>query len=142
VPIGVCLYRNVNIVIALLAIWKAGAAYVPLDPDHPQHRMSEMVGEAGVSMVLTQESLADQVGAAGARAIVLEPDLALVSGQVDSAPAVQVTAQHAAYVLYTSGSTGRPKGVVISHAGIANRIDWVSGHTVCPRATGCCRRRR
>src|ERR1022692_4196697 len=123
-PVGVCLRRSAEQVIALLAIWKAGAAYVPLDPDHPRDRTRWVLAQTGASVVLTEESLADLVQVAGVRLLVLAPELAVAKDCSPSDPVIGVDAENAAYVLYTSGSTGRPKGVVISHGGIANRIDW------------------
>src|SRR5215469_3444687 len=110
-PAGVCLRRGVEQVVASLAIWKAGGAFVPLDPDHPRDRTRWMLAQAGASVVLTEESLADLVGVAGVRLVILTPDLAVAKDCGSGDPAVGVTAENAAYVLYTSGSTGRPKGV-------------------------------
>ena len=123
-PVGVCLHRSAEQVIALLAVWKAGAAYVPLDPDHPRDRTQWVLAQTGACVVLTEESLAGLVQAAGVRLVVLASDLAVTKECSPRDPAIGVDAENAAYVLYTSGSTGRPKGVVISHGGIANRIDW------------------
>ncbi|MET9519175.1 amino acid adenylation domain-containing protein [Streptomyces sp. NPDC002994] len=124
-PVGVCLRRGARLVIALLAVWKAGAGYVPLDPGHPAPRTAGILADTGAVVALTEDGPADRIGVDGVRRVVLDAGLNALRGLPARAPDVDVTAGHCAYVLYTSGSTGRPKGVVISHAGIGNRIAWV-----------------
>lgn len=119
-PVGVFQRRGAHLVESLLAIWKAGGAYVPLDPDQPPARSRAIVTETGIRVVLAHPSAGDP------RTL---GDVALLdAGAPDSGPcemkAVEVTGDNAAYVIYTSGSTGRPKGVVITHDGIANRVQW------------------
>ncbi|MCX5410112.1 amino acid adenylation domain-containing protein (plasmid) [Streptomyces sp. NBC_00335] len=124
VPVAVCLPRGHELVTALLAVWKAGAAYVPLDPEQPPARLAWLVKDTGAAVAITSADAADAVLAAGARPVVpaeLGETLAVLP---DHAPETGPDPANAAYVLYTSGSTGRPKGVVVPHAGIANRIDW------------------
>ena len=123
--VGVCLPRGVNLVVALLAVWRAGAAYLPVDPAHPSLRVSAMLRSAGVELTLAQ-SVTDIAGA-GTRTIALDRDLTVANGYPDSAPPTPATADNAAYVLHTSGSTGTPKPVVVHHAGIANHIRWTAG---------------
>lgn len=123
-PVAVCLPRGHELVTALLAVWKAGAAYVPLDPEQPPARLAWLVKDTGAAVAITSADAADAVLAAGARPVVpaeLGETLAVLP---DHAPETGPDPANAAYVLYTSGSTGRPKGVVVPHAGIANRIDW------------------
>ncbi|MFI6096987.1 amino acid adenylation domain-containing protein [Lentzea sp. NPDC051213] len=107
--VGVRMRRGADLVVALLGIWKAGAAYVPLDPEHPEERFAAILADTGCELVLTAQSLQSFVDE---------------SGEVAASAA---TAGDAAYVIYTSGSTGKPKGVVITHAGIANRVGWTVG---------------
>lgn len=102
---GISMERSPQWIAAVLAVWKAGAAYVPLDPALPPERLSFMVKDAGLDVLLTQEEL---------RAA-LPPD---VSNLEDMA-----TPRDAAYVIYTSGSTGRPKGVVVEHRGLSNTAE-------------------
>ncbi len=135
VPVGVCLERSVEMVVALLGVLKAGGAYVPLDPDYPAARLAMMLEEARAPIVLTQRRLwaalakpapASQGGAEPGRAIVcLAEAWSEVARQADDSPAVEVAADHLAYVIYTSGSTGRPKGVMSSHGAIVNRLRWM-----------------
>ncbi|GAA3945071.1 non-ribosomal peptide synthetase [Actinoplanes auranticolor] len=119
-PVAVRLPRGTGLVVALLAIWKAGGVYVPLDPEHPAARTAEVLAGTRASVLVSDVDKAE----AGIRTLVLDPALELLRDRPVARPDVQVTAEHAAYVLYTSGSTGRPKGVVITHGGIANRVAW------------------
>jgi amino acid adenylation domain-containing protein len=120
--VGVCLPRSTDLAVALLAVWQAGAAYVPLDPNHPRERTGWVLQDTGAAVVLTERSLVGLVEAEGVRPLLLdELDL---SGFPAEPPAVRHTPQSLAYVIYTSGSTGRPKGVAVTHGGIANRVAW------------------
>jgi len=108
--VGLRLERSPELVEALLGILKAGAAYVPLDPGSPAGRLSWMVEDAGLSLLLTGGWLADH-------------GEAISSQSADDPPSAAGPAD-LAYVLYTSGSTGRPKGVMIPHRGLANYLLW------------------
>jgi amino acid adenylation domain-containing protein len=113
--VGLCVERSPMMVVAILGILKAGAAYVPLDPVYPPERLALLVADSAVALVLSERGLAARVAAA-ARVVLLDdlgPALARQSAADPCAPTVP---GHAAYVVYTSGSTGRPKGVVVSHA--------------------------
>ncbi|MET7643285.1 amino acid adenylation domain-containing protein [Streptomyces sp. NPDC005426] len=118
-PVGVLLPRGIDLVVALLAVWRAGAAYLPMDPGHPAARISGLTEQTGLALVVTDHAGRDLVTAAGATPV-LTDGLAPVAGFRPAA----VEPGDAAYVMHTSGSTGRPKGVVIDHAGIANRVLW------------------
>ncbi|GAA1894344.1 hypothetical protein GCM10009837_15390 [Streptomyces durmitorensis] len=120
--IGVCLPRGIDLVVSLLAVWKSGAAYVPLDPEHPWERSAWVLKDTGADLVVVDDSLSAQVSGTGARPVA--PTCA-AGPDSPAGPASDVPGEQAAYILYTSGSTGRPKGVVVSHAGIANRVSWV-----------------
>ncbi|HVS00968.1 MAG TPA: amino acid adenylation domain-containing protein, partial [Thermoanaerobaculia bacterium] len=119
--VGVLLERSCELLISLLGILKAGAAYVPLDPDHPADRLAFQDRDAGLRLILTRDGLADRLPGAEDRFLFLESD-APVDGDLVEVP---VDPDNPAYVLYTSGSTGRPKGAVISHRAIANRLLWM-----------------
>ncbi|MFJ9877788.1 non-ribosomal peptide synthetase [[Kitasatospora] papulosa] len=123
-PVGVCLQRGTRLVVTLLAVWKAGAGYVPLDPAHPVRRTTALLAETAAVVAVTEEALRDRVAVDGVRQVLLD-DGPIAPGSPAGPPEVDITSEDCAYVLYTSGSTGRPKGVVISHAGIGNRIAWV-----------------
>ncbi len=102
--VAVSLPRTVDLVVALLAVLKSGAAYVPIDPDHPRSRIDHILSDARPALVLDTDLLAVADAAPGA----------------ESAPAVRILPDSIAYVIYTSGSTGNPKGVAVSHAALAN----------------------
>jgi amino acid adenylation domain-containing protein len=129
--VGVMMERSTEMVVSLLAIVKAGAAYVPLDPAYPQERLAFMLADAGVEVLLTQLYLSDRLAAATSldapsfTTLYLDPELAEVAHHSTANPDVAVKAENAAYMIYTSGSTGRPKGVVNTHGGIVNRLLWM-----------------
>ncbi|MBM9623345.1 amino acid adenylation domain-containing protein [Streptomyces zhihengii] len=123
--VAVALPRSPRLVVALLAVMKAGAAYLPLDADHPRDRIAHMLADSGARTVLTDLGTAgDLPEAPGVRRIVLDDPAtgaALAAG--DPAPlGLDVPLGRAAYVIYTSGSTGRPKGVVVPHDGVGSLI--------------------
>ncbi|MFF9023615.1 amino acid adenylation domain-containing protein [Streptomyces eurythermus] len=127
-PVGVLLPRGPDLVVTLLAVWRAGAAYLPLDPGHPSARLSGLVGQTGLTLVVTDRAGHARVTAAGATAVRADapaPPGGTLPGQGGARAAAEPGG--AAYVMHTSGSTGRPKGVVIDHAGLANRVGWAIG---------------
>lgn len=119
VLVGVCMERTPDLLVALLAVLKAGGAYLPLDPAYPRERLGFMLSDAAVPVLLTQSHLTDRLPEHGAQVIC---DLA-VDGP-DTNPAPQAGPQNLAYVIYTSGSTGRPKGAMIDHRGLVNYLWW------------------
>ena len=121
--VAVCAERGVAFVAALLAAWKTGAAYVPLDPAHPPARIAGILDEAGCAALLTSRDLAKRIAPGGTAVICLEEDPAAEEmPQVDAS--LLPAPEDRAYVIYTSGSTGRPKGVAITHHGLANLVMW------------------
>ncbi|WP_069885774.1 amino acid adenylation domain-containing protein [Streptomyces luteocolor] len=119
--IGLCLRRGPELVAAVLGVWKAGAAYVPLDPDYPAERLSYMFGDSGASVLLTESDLTDGLTLPDAARVVRvdeDPRLAAAATR----PPRTARAHNLAYVIYTSGSTGRPKSVMIEHGGVVNRL--------------------
>ncbi|MFP3989073.1 amino acid adenylation domain-containing protein [Streptomyces sp. E11-3] len=125
--VGVGLERGVDLVVALLGVWRAGAAYVPLDPGQPPARLSGLVRESGARLVLAGPALEGAVRDAGACRIGPEdvPDT-VPADLPDTAPFGHPgpDPDGAAYAVFTSGSTGKPKAVVVTHAGITNRVGW------------------
>ena len=124
--VGLCAERSLSQLVGLLAVLKAGAAYVPLDPTQPEARLDEVIAEAGIGWVLCQEELLEQFGFEGCTRVPLEGVLAtrLYGEAADANPAASVDGSDLAYVLYTSGSTGRPKGVEVTHAAV---LDYCGG---------------
>ncbi|WP_327028805.1 amino acid adenylation domain-containing protein [Micromonospora sp. NBC_01740] len=131
--VGVYLRRGVDLVVALLGVWRAGGAYLPLDPAHPVDRRRWIVADTGVDVVLTQTDLRDGALAGPSHVVCLDADRARIAAGPDTAPAIRIDPDNAAYVIYTSGSTGRPKGVVVTHGAIGNRVAWtVRQHGLSP----------
>ena len=120
--VAVALERSLELPLALLAILRAGAAYLPLDPDHPPERISRILAMAQPVTVITSPDLAHILPANAPRLLV--GDFATTG----AAPTVPAEASNMAYVIYTSGSTGEPKGVVIEHQAIVNRLLWMREH--------------
>jgi amino acid adenylation domain-containing protein len=120
--VGVRIPRGENLVVAILALWKAGASYIPIDPVLPPQRVREMMQSAGATLLLTDAAHAADAGA-------LAPAVLVCDGAEDAArplpqdnPDVMVSMYDLAYVLFTSGSTGKPKGAMVEHVGMLNNI--------------------
>jgi amino acid adenylation domain-containing protein len=118
--VGICLERSANMVVALLAVMKAGGAYVPIDPAFPPDRQQFMLQDSEARVLLTQESLLDDLPSHGADVIVLDRDADIIAAAPHQPPPCAATPEDLAYVIYTSGSTGRPKGVEIPHRALVN----------------------
>ncbi|HEY0637111.1 MAG TPA: amino acid adenylation domain-containing protein [Pseudonocardiaceae bacterium] len=121
--VGICLDRGVELIVAMLGVLKAGAAYVPLDPEHPRERWRYALADTAAGIVVTQPRYAEALTELAAIPQVLLTGTPL-TGQPDTAPAVRIDPLSLAYVMYTSGSTGRPKGVLISHEGLIHYLWW------------------
>ncbi len=124
---GIALERSAELVVGVLGILKAGAAYLPLDPDYPPGRLAQMLADAGAAPVLTTAALQGRLPAGAAPLVLLDSDdiraaVARPSGHdpTNAERTCPLRPGHPAYVIYTSGSTGTPKGVVVTHAGIPN----------------------
>lgn len=113
--VGVFLERSLDSLIGLLAILKAGAVYVPLDPAEPRERLNLILTDARPALVLTESRLAERLGAFDLPLTVIDELKSALHGRSDADPDVRITGTDAAYTIYTSGSTGVPKGVVIEH---------------------------
>ncbi|WP_428953252.1 amino acid adenylation domain-containing protein [Streptomyces sp. cg35] len=123
--VGVCLPRGAELIAALLGVWQAGAAYLPLDVGHPHERLRSLITQAGADLVVTTGALRGPLGEDGPRAVTTE-ELSAADEGAEAGPADTVTVDPSslAYTIFTSGSTGAPKGVQITHEGIAGRIAW------------------
>jgi amino acid adenylation domain-containing protein len=123
--VGVFMERSLEMVIGLYGILKAGAAYVPLDPEYPPERVGFMLEDTQVPVLLTQQRLVASLPEHGAKLICLDSDWATIANESIDNPIGGATAENLAYLIYTSGSTGRPKGVMNTHRGICNRLLWM-----------------
>lgn len=122
--VGVCLDRGPDLVVALLGVWYAGGAYVPIDPSHPVDRVRFLLDDSGAAVVLTASSAAEAVAGGYDGPIVL---LDQQRAELEQRPALKpagVDPDGLAYVIYTSGTTGRPKGVMVTHRGLSNYLAW------------------
>jgi amino acid adenylation domain-containing protein len=120
VLVGVCLGRTPDLVVALLAVLKAGGAYVPLDPSFPEARLSFMLEDANVPVLITEQDRRDQLPTGEARVVCVDSPWEWPEGEGETPGPVALSAKNLAYVIYTSGSTGRPKGVQVTHGALAN----------------------
>jgi amino acid adenylation domain-containing protein len=114
--VGICLERSLEMIVGLLAILKAGGAYVPLDPEYPSERLSFMLEDAQLSVLLTQQTLGENLPQHQASIICLDNDWEKIAENSHSNLENTVTPDNLAYVIYTSGFTGKPKGVLVNHS--------------------------
>ncbi|NMG11915.1 non-ribosomal peptide synthetase [Brasilonema sp. UFV-L1] len=124
VLVGLCIERSLDMVIGMLGILKAGGAYVPLDPTYPFERLSFMLEDAQVPVLLTHKQWIERIGIHNSHIICLDKDWETLAQESEDNPSSNVTADNLAYVIYTSGSTGKPKGVQIEHRGLLNLVFW------------------
>jgi amino acid adenylation domain-containing protein len=126
VLVGIYLERSLLVIVGLLAVLKAGGAYIPLDPDYPQQRLTYMAEDAQISLLLTQESLLDSLPAEDVGVIVLDKLAEILTVQSPENPFSEVVPENLLCLLYTSGSTGKPKGVMLTHEALVNHSWGIS----------------
>ncbi|WP_456439958.1 amino acid adenylation domain-containing protein [Caldithrix abyssi] len=118
--IGLCMDRSIEMIVGLLGILKAGAAYVPLSPDYPEERLRFSVQDTGMKYLLTLKNNQPELKNLPLELIVLDDEQNAIHGQPTGNPALAVSPDNLAYIIYTSGSTGQPKGVMINHRSVMN----------------------
>ncbi|MFE2428505.1 amino acid adenylation domain-containing protein, partial [Streptomyces sp. NPDC059373] len=124
--VAVLMERSVDLLVVLWGVLKAGAAYVPVDPEYPVDRIAYVLADAAPTVVVCTSSTAGEQAGSPGWAVWDAPETAAEVASCSGAPLdVSVGSGHPAYVIYTSGSTGRPKGVVVSHGAIVNRLLWM-----------------
>ncbi|MEI3648903.1 MAG: amino acid adenylation domain-containing protein [Dolichospermum lemmermannii FEM_B0920] len=122
--VGICVERSLDMVIGLLAILKAGGAYVPLDPEYPQDRLSFMLEDTQIKVLLTQENLEKSLPQHQAQVVCLDKDWQVILQESRDNLNTTDQVENLAYITYTSGSTGKPKGVAMNHLPLCNLILW------------------
>jgi amino acid adenylation domain-containing protein len=123
--VGLFVERSLEMVVGILGILKSGAAYIPLDPGYPQDRVSFMLNDAEVTILLTHSKLLSRLPVYQGRILELDQARNTIGGLSQENLNVSLRPENLAYLIYTSGSSGRPKGVMNTHEGLANRILWM-----------------
>ncbi|CAD5920814.1 Dimodular nonribosomal peptide synthase [Planktothrix agardhii] len=116
--VGICVERSLEMIIGILGILKAGAAYLPLDPEYPQERLSFMLEDSQVKVLVTQAKLVESIPEHQAQLVCLDTDWEKIAQNITSNPENKSEPENLTYIIYTSGSTGKPKGVLVNHANV------------------------
>ncbi|HKR15496.1 MAG TPA: amino acid adenylation domain-containing protein [Pyrinomonadaceae bacterium] len=127
--VGVMMDRSIEMLVSVLGTLKAGAAYLPLDPEYPQERVLFMLEDAAVQVLLTQRRLLDRLPETGARVVCFEEQAEAIGNESEENPQNITHSENLAYVIYTSGSTGTPKAVAMPHRALVNLIQWQTDHS-------------
>ena len=121
--VGIFQNRSIDMIVSILGLAKAGAIYVPIEPDYPQERLLYTVSDAQLKLVVCDDI--NMLAGSGAQLISSEQLCAMINEQPQMAVDISLSHHDLAYIIYTSGSTGRPKGVVNNHGGLLNRLCWM-----------------
>lgn len=122
--VALCLPRSIAFLVAVLGIWKAGAAYLPLEPSDPKQRLEFLLSDSQASLLITNPRISKKQALLADRILLLEKNAVNFASASENDSAMDIAPDDLAYVIYTSGSTGRPKGVEITHRGLTNLIVW------------------
>ena len=133
--VGILLNRSTDLLVALLGVMKAGAAYLPLDPNYPAERIALILESAIAPVLLTTEALLEELPMFWGHTFCFDSQWDDVKELSTSNPQTCVSPENLAYAIFTSGSTGRPKGVLIEHRSVVNYLSWAARSY--PRADGC-----
>ncbi|MFB6719448.1 amino acid adenylation domain-containing protein [Kribbella sp. NPDC056345] len=120
--VAISLPRSADQIVAMLAVLKAGGAFLPLDPAHPAERLTAISVEAEVKVLITSKDRRSRLPRTGGRTVLMDAHAARIAQADDALFAVEVSSDDIAYLIYTSGSTGRPKGVMVTHGGLSNLV--------------------
>ncbi len=126
VLVGICMERSLEMIVGLLGILKAGGAYITLDPTYPKERLSFMLEDTQVSILLTQSRLAKEHPLQISQSLCLDTDWDTIARESEENPVSEVTPQHLAYIMYTSGSTGKPKAVQMPHTSVWHYVQSIN----------------
>ncbi|MGD9900399.1 MAG: amino acid adenylation domain-containing protein, partial [Calditrichaceae bacterium] len=121
---GICMERSAEMIISILGILKSGGAYVPIDPSYPKERLTYILDDSKVPVLLTKSGILQALPDFKGKIVALDSDKAVIQKQRSSNPTIPVEPDHLAYMIYTSGSTGNPKGTMITHHGLTNYLNW------------------
>ncbi|GAK51449.1 amino acid adenylation domain protein [Candidatus Moduliflexus flocculans] len=135
VPVGLCLERSIEMVVGLLGILKAGGAYVPLDSSFPNQRLTKMIEDAELSVIITQKMLDFRQPLRKVQTIAFDVAYEEIASESSENLPLAVTSRTRAYIMYTSGSTGEPKGVCIVHQGVIRLVKGTNYITFSPEDT-------
>jgi amino acid adenylation domain-containing protein len=124
--VAMCLHRSAYLVVAMMGILKSGGAYVPLDPAYPEGRLELMMEDSGAPLLVTEKFFFSKMKASTESIICIDELTDELTKRSTANPELVTDHENLAYVIYTSGSTGKPKGVMISHAALANYINWAA----------------
>ncbi len=119
---GICVERSIEMVVGVLAVFKAGGIYVPFDPAYPTDRLAFMLEDAKLKLLITQKQLLDDLPKNQAKVVMIDADWSEISKQNDENLEAAAIPENLAYLIYTSGSTGKPKGVMISHGNLVHYV--------------------
>jgi surfactin family lipopeptide synthetase C len=125
-PVGICIERSLDFVVAMLAAFKSGGAYLPLDPTYPRERLEYMLADAGARVLVTTAASRALESGDNIAVFRLDEGGSVLQPYSDANLGTPVSSTQLACIIYTSGSTGRPKGIAIEHAAMLNRIHWVA----------------
>ncbi len=122
--VGISIERSPEMIIGLLAIFKAGAAYLPLDKSYPSERIEYMINDSEINYIITKRSDKGRLPQTDAGIIYIDEVTENINAQSSDSPAVMPSKESAAYMIYTSGSTGKPKGVIMHNLALVNLLNW------------------
>jgi non-ribosomal peptide synthetase component F len=122
--VGICMDPSPEMIVSLLGVLKAGAAYVPFDPAYPRERLAGMLEESRVSFVLTKARLLANLPDDDKRFVCVDGDWHRISSESELNPTASVSLDHRMYAIFTSGSTGQPKMAAVRHRGFVNLMQW------------------